>query len=255
MRKLTCGLAASPDWAPNGRRLIFERYGRGLAIMRADGSRRRSIPITDEPPFGVGYDPSFSPDGHHLVFTRSLPPGPDGAEPMSVWLATVNGGESRHLRAGWLPRWSPDGRAIAYVDPDQNTWLMNAKTGKRIRPIAPKVGSMDWSPNSRRIVYASHACCPDVDADLWVTRADGKGDARQLTRTPRWIESEPVWSPDGRRIAFARTHYIASTGYELAKFEVWTMNTAGRHRERIYAVTELEEEFYGFELSWQPRPG
>ena len=119
------GGASSSEWAPDGRRLLFFRFPPFTgqpAIMRADGSGERSLPIPVDPPFLGAM--SFSPDGRHFAFTRQAPS--TAWPPSTVWVATLNGRENRSLRAGWLPRWSPNGRTIAYVDPDKSTWLMDA---------------------------------------------------------------------------------------------------------------------------------
>ncbi len=72
-----------------------------------------------------------------------------------IWISDVDGTESRRLRAGTMPRFSPDGRTLAYVTrgskrgrmcaPGANctgagTWLVST-TGKRIRRLGPAAGS------------------------------------------------------------------------------------------------------------------
>jgi len=53
-------LGGSPDWSPDGRRIVF-MMGR-IAVMRADGSHLRQL-VT-------GSAPAFSPDGSQIVFLR-----------------------------------------------------------------------------------------------------------------------------------------------------------------------------------------
>lgn len=54
----------------------------------------------------------------------------------------------------------------------------------------------DWSPEGRRIVYASQG-------DLYVMSEDGTGRV-PVTQTSMHDERHPRWSPDGTRILFAR---------------------------------------------------
>jgi Tol biopolymer transport system component len=64
-----------------------------------------------------------------------------------------------------------------------------------------------WSPDGRRIAFGAPPIFPGepgFHTDIWIMRADGTH-KRQLTRGG--FDGEPVFSPDGRRIAFARiTH-------------------------------------------------
>jgi TolB protein len=64
------------------------------------------------------------------------------------------------------------------------------------------VGAL-WSPNGRRIAFASTRDTRDNDnGELYVMNADGSG-VRRLTRTPG-TEVPLGWSPDGRKLAFTR---------------------------------------------------
>jgi dipeptidyl aminopeptidase/acylaminoacyl peptidase len=81
---------------------------------------------------------------------------------------------------------------------------------RRMTPSGFDAWSPAWSPDSRRLAYAagriargSYQLAPD---DLYVVPAGG-GRPVQLTRTAA-DESSPSWSPDGRRLAYARSGRI-----------------------------------------------
>lgn len=98
------------------------------------------------------------------------------------------------------PALSPDGHWVVYV----------------LRSIEPKSGDKDdWE-------YHTH---------LWLAATDGSAPPRQLTRGAR-SNTAPVWSPDGRRIAFVRGS--GSTG---EKTQIHVLNLAGGEAQ---AWTNLE---------------
>lgn len=62
--------------------------------------------------------------------------------------------------------------------------------------------------------------------DIWIIRDDGRR-LRQLTDTPDVDESYPVWSPDGRWIAFIRADRNRQNG------QLWVMDRNGRRQRQL----------------------
>jgi Tol biopolymer transport system component len=226
---------ADPVWTPDGRRLSY--WARGVTwLMSADGSERREM--------SRGVDRSFAPDGRHYAYVRYRGPV------KRIWRARLDGGEGRHLRAGRSPVWSPHGRMIAYYR--KGVWIMNARTGERLRRVAPRwMTPLDWSPDGRRLLCGGYA----DGSDLYTVRADGKRRPRRLTRTSARYESDAAWSPDGRRIVFG----AYTTPDNDTQHFILTMSAGGGDEAVIWAgqpFDEFDEDNYIHppNVSWQPLP-
>lgn len=103
---------------------------------------------------------------------------------------------------------SPDGHALTYLVTTSDlpkgkrtsrVWTMSAD-GQR--PRALTAGESDSSP---RISRDGKSLAFIRDSNLWILPLEG-GEARQLTKISTGV-SDPIWSPDGKWIAFASDVY------------------------------------------------
>jgi Tol biopolymer transport system component len=241
--------ATEPNWAPDGRSLRFLSGGMP-AVMAADGSDQRVI--SPWLPFRETSSLSISPEGREFLYSRFA----SDSDVSLIWRVSIDGTNKRPLGQGSLPEWSPDGRLIAYdatgagVPGVGGIWVMNARTGRRVRQVIPGSAEwLDWAPGGRRLLGGP--CC---NGKLWIARVDGKRAPRFLRTTPPrgTATSGAVWSPDGRHIAFATDRRHAS---ETSDYSVWTMSSRGTHLKQIHSsgphYSELTHEPT---LSWQPLP-
>jgi dipeptidyl aminopeptidase/acylaminoacyl peptidase len=159
-----------------------------LWMTRADGTGD-PLPMTREGE-SVG-SPAWSPDGRFLSFTASR--GDDSET--QVWVLDRRGGEAwalTQVEQGIQDyAWSPDGGRLALVirdrEEDDSTWTSDRQKPWVVDRLQFKRDRVGYLTDTRR----SHLYVFDV-----ATR-----ELRQLTDGDR-DEGNPVWSPDGTRIAF-----------------------------------------------------
>jgi Tol biopolymer transport system component len=218
-------------WSPDGGRLAFDgRFYETLndfdvAVMKADGSGIRRL--TRGPARDVMA--AWSPDGRWLAFSRVHT---EGARP-EVWLVRPNGRDAHRFVRGGAPAWSPDGHWIAFDAPG-GIWAVHPDGSGRRLIVKGNLGSLEWSPDGRRVAYTSWA---RNTSEIYVARADGSR-PRRLTRNAV-DDFEPSWSPDGRKILY--TH-----GRENAH-AVYVMNSNGTAKR---ALTRGGDSWA---TSWRPR--
>lgn len=216
LSRLTTGSGRNPEWYADGRRILFHRpttVTAGLLWQVADGS---ALPEQLQPklPSGVGvpFDPVLSPDQTTIVFAAMagsqrgniyyFRPGVDDvARP---WVAT--------RFDDFSPRFSPDGRWIAYVSDESGNFEVFVRPfpgpGPRVQVSSGGGTEPVWSRDGRRIYYRSGEKVIEADAALGgVFSLGARRPAFSLTNyLPDNSSGSASYdvSPDGQRILFAQ---------------------------------------------------
>ncbi|MFN0086403.1 MAG: LpqB family beta-propeller domain-containing protein [Blastocatellia bacterium] len=172
----------------------------------------RVTPLTRLP--GEERQPVLSPDGKRLAFLWQQADG----HPPALCLQTV--GESSHQllmeeEGNYSsPAWSPDGRALAFIRTDRNATeirirsLESRDTRVVTRFAPPTYGIqrrfLDWSPDGDWLVVSTADSATKPNGLFLIAIATGE--KRRLTEPEAMVggDTDPRFSPDGRRIAFIR---------------------------------------------------
>ncbi len=109
------------------------------------------------------------------------------------------------------PRFSPDGRWLAYVRTEMDRATNGYKSAIWLAPCGggrprqftsgdAQDSAPRWSPDGRWMAFISTRGDEDQKAQLYLIPTDG-GEARRLVKMENGA-AEPAWSPDGTHIAF-----------------------------------------------------
>ena len=220
----------SPDWSPDGRRIVFSsnRDGKNeIYVMDADGSnvKRLTNNLADD------VHPGWSSDGLRILFESER----DGNR--EIYVMDADGGNqirlTRNNATDGSATLSPDGSLIAFASnrdtgPPYNPYnmdiyLMNPD-GSNVRRIVDDpeydVGPQ-WSPDGRKIVFMTGR---NGNWDVYEMNADGTGQ-RNLTADYDKSDGGPVWSIDGNHIAFSRRIE--------GKEQIFVMDSDGGNLKRV----------------------
>ena len=142
-------------------------------------------------------EPSLSPDGTQVVFTRSS--GKNAEAKPSLWTASADGTHLKRLESGGESAlWSPAGNRIAYLAPGATraAWrLVSPQGGASTTLLRVGPGTVfGWSPDGRWIAF------PDSKGRLAVIDVTTKKVRPLLKLRGPYGSSSVAWSPDSRQL-------------------------------------------------------
>ncbi|MBV9662778.1 MAG: PD40 domain-containing protein, partial [Actinobacteria bacterium] len=233
-------------------------------------------------------DPRLSPDGRSVAYVVTTVDLDANEYRSRIWLASTDGSEApRPLTAGKKrdarPRWSPDGRLLAFVshrdaETASQLYVIPVDRGGEVAELASwkeEIESLEWSPDGSLLAFTAR----DRDEDrygkeklrdqpprrvtklfsrldsvgwtfdrprhLFVVPADGSAKPVALTSGPE--ESGLTWAPDGSRIAFSSQRH---PDYDLGQvYDLFTVPVTPEGGGDVTKLTDTTQAFSRPEFS------
>jgi len=254
------------DWAgagglqfastPFGERIYFTgrsgASGEGTQVWALNPLDGALLQVTDleESPSNL----KVSPDGGHLAFTSDVKLDPT----VNELYADLPQADARIIDSLMYRHWNAwhdysyshlfvapigeDGRAGSALD------LME---GMKVDcPVPPFSGSeqFNWSPDGKHLAYTAkdvERWAESTDSDVYLVRVDTPSERRNLTTGQPGYDLDPVFSPDGNRIAY---HSMERAGFEADKNRILLIDLASGETRDLTAG--LDQTTHG--ATWLP---
>jgi Tol biopolymer transport system component len=184
--------------SPDGKRLFVDGYQPRAELVRYDNKSLQFVPFLSGISAG---EVSFSQDGKWVAYVSY----PDN----QLWRSRVDGSERLQLTTSpilaFLPRWSPDGRQIAFSDQQPGRpwkiFLVSANGGTTQEVLSEKENQNDvgWSPDGKRLVFGRAPFLSGTTDTILIKIVDP---ATKKVSTVPGSENlfGPRWSPDGQHL-------------------------------------------------------
>ena len=240
----------NPTPSPEGNRIFANGVLMQGELVRYEPKSQQFVPFLAGVSAG---EADFSPDGQWIVYVRY----PE----LTLWLSRVDGSQLTQLTY-WpvyatLPRWSPDGKQIAFVGTvNGKPWkilLIPAQGGAPQEILSQDREESDptWSPDGTQITFGRPSY--GIDLGLDIQTFDIK--TRKASSIPgsKGMFS-PRWSPDGRYLAALTSDFKTLMRFDFTtqKWSEWIRSEDGTVGYPVWARDSKSvyiERFFGSEPS------
>jgi len=192
--------------SPDGHSMVFASTRHNLApdIYAKSIDGVAVTQLTSDPSWDV--QPAYSPDGSRVAFSSNR-----GGN-WNIWVVNLNArspiqitdepGDEVH------PSWSADGKQLVYcrLPPrgQWELWITEADSPASRRFIGYGLFP-SWSPVENKLAFQRARSRGSRWFSIWTVELEGgePGYPTEIASSPDTALITPVWSPDGRRLAFA----------------------------------------------------
>ncbi|WP_186775621.1 TolB family protein [Rubripirellula tenax] len=242
----------SAVWSPDGTRIGFDSF----RSLTGETFRECHVFLTDIDgkewaDLGDGAMPSFSHDASRICFSRYSPNH-------GVWLMNADGSGKECIDPrGWSPRWSPNGKWIAYTrganfvlyDPAERKEVRLLLHGDRANRYSTIFWSFDWSRDSKSLAFKGSlrepkANATDDDAQYEVATVNVNGSDHGFEVCYSGKTSDQItWHPDGSLI-------FSMANKSAGKPQFYTLASNGKAEPELLAK---QPDFRWIEgAAWSP---
>lgn len=250
---LTAILFQNISWC--GREILAASQSSGDAtyLIPVSGGEWKKLSIGEF----YGFFATISPNGKQVALTGHLRTGAD--QKMGIFLLDVATGQIKKISKAVVKSrlaWSPDSKKLAYgiggYQKNYKIQILDVETSAASKTELDGVG-IAWSPDGKWLAYTGKIVQGGswwqgiaIDGSIMIKNLET--DASMILtepatniydkKTERWEISgayNPLWSPDGKRIAYFRDHCISEGKKDkLGLNEIWVVNVDGSGRHKVF---------------------
>jgi serine/threonine protein kinase len=206
---------------PDGKKLMVGGYDQRAELVHYDPTSKQFVPFLG----GLSaYDVTFSRDGKSIAYVSLVDD--------TLWTSQADGSQKIQLTYPpdhvALPRWSPDGKQIAYMGSQLGkpwkAYAISAQGGtpEQLLPGDTTEGDPAFSPDGTRIVFSTGEPGKQQQSEIRIMEVATK----RVTTVPGSSSLfSPRWSPDGRYLAALNFEEISKTmrifDFQTGKWSDW----------------------------------
>ncbi|MGA2361371.1 MAG: S9 family peptidase [Candidatus Aminicenantales bacterium] len=234
--------------------------------------------------------PQVSPDGKWIAYTVTSVDREADKLQSAIWMVSWEGTQDLQITNGpdsdTSPRWSPDGRYLAFLsarpaEGKSQIWLLDRRGGEasQLTNVKAEISTYEWSPDSKGLVLVMRDSEEDLGEthnpkakapkpiviDRYRFKRDIEGyltassldhlylfeveskKLEALTGVKNFDETDPAWSPDGSQLAFFSNH--AKEPDQTETTDIFIVEArAGAEPRKLLTICRPDEQ----RLVWSP---
>ncbi|HET7457633.1 MAG TPA: hypothetical protein VFJ74_08250, partial [Gemmatimonadaceae bacterium] len=244
--------ASEARWSPDGRRVAYVAGGQ-LWVADASGANARQLSKLN----GGATGPVWAPSGDRIAFTSSVYPECTGSEADACNAAKEKARDTSKVKAHVADHllyrhWT------AYDEGQRSHLFVVSPDGGAVRdvtdgaaydvPPGPFGGSEGYafSPDGKELAYSAKDAGREdawsTDVNLYTVPVAG-GAPTVITTANKGADQNPVYSPDGRWIAYASQQ---TPGYESDRWRLMVYDRAGKTSRELLPSWDRNADAYLF---------